>query len=389
MTRSLQIVLAGMLVTLVLGSVHAFSVFLQPLESNLQLPRGDISLVYSIALVSITLAVTVGYRTYGLLAPGWLVSITGLVAAVGLWLAAGAEAWWQLVLGYSFAFGFANGIGYGYCLQLAGFVMAERRGMAMGAVTAAYAVGSILFARLFAWRIEIASVGSALSWLALAVLCACVLAGLVMYHAGARYPAAQSKRSRDNADRALLLRFWFAYLTGVFAGLMAIGHAAGIAQAEVSGFSRLANWAAVTVGCGSALGGFVAGWLVDRWPVSRFLIGLPLLSATGLVGIGMGPGIEWVLALLSVVGFAYGAIIAVYPVAIAHCFGEAGARAYGRVFLAWGLAGLSAPWLAGAIFDWHGDYALSMWFAAVVALLSAGSAALFRLGETGQRLANE
>ena len=389
MTRPLQIVLAGMLVTFVLGSVHAFSVFLQPLETSLQLPRSDISLVYSIALVSITLAVTVGYRFYGALAPGWLVSITGLVAAGGLWLAADAESWWQLVLGYSLGFGFANGVGYGYCLQLAGLVMAERRGMAMGAVTAAYAVGSILFARLFAWRIEIASVGSALSWLALAVLCACVLAALVMYRAGARYPAAPSTRSRDTADRALLLRFWFAYLTGVFAGLMAIGHAAGIAQAEVSGFSRLASWAAVTVGCGSALGGFVAGGLVDRWPVSRFLVGLPLLSAIALAGIGMGSGIEWVLVLLSVVGFAYGAIIAIYPVAIAHCFGEAGARAYGRVFLAWGFAGLSAPWLAGAIFDWRGGYEWSMWFAAVVALLSAGSAALFRLGKTGERLANE
>ena len=385
MSKPAQIVLAGMLVTFVLGSVHAFSVLLEPLETGLLLPRGKISLLYSIALVAITLAVTAGYRLYTLVAPAWLVLCTGLVAAAGLWFAAGASAWWQLVLGYSLAFGLANGIGYGYCLQLAGRVMPERRGVAMGAVTAAYALGSILFARLFSWRIAVDSVGSALAWLSGAVLMACLLAAVVMHLGQARYqltgPTAIAPPQPPG--RGLLWQYWFAYLTAVFAGLMAIGHAVSIARAEGADITGLAGWAAVTVGCGSALGGFVAGWLVDRWPVSRFLVGLPMLSALVLLAILFGSGVEWVLGLLSVVGFAYGAIIAIYPVAIAECFGDAGARAYGRVFLAWGLAGLTAPWLAGVIYDWRGDYRLSIGIAALVALLSAASAALFRLGKAG------
>ena len=72
-TSSAQILLASMLVTFVLGSVHAFSVFLAPLESQLGLPRSQISLIYSFALVAITLSVTLGYRIYSLLSPWWLV----------------------------------------------------------------------------------------------------------------------------------------------------------------------------------------------------------------------------------------------------------------------------------------------------------------------------
>ena len=86
------------------------------------------------------------------------------------------------------------------------------------------------------------------------------------------------------------------------------------------------------------------------------------------------------LALLGCVGFAYGAIIAVYPVAIAERFAEDGARAYGRVFIAWGFAGLVAPWSAGLLYDGYGEYQPAMVIAAVVAILSALGAGAFRLG---------
>ena len=110
------VLLASMLVTFVLGSVHAFSVFLLPLETQLQLPRADISLIYSLALVAITFAVLLGYRIYDK-APAWiLVATSCLLAAGGLMLAANAQSWWQLMFGYSLLFGLANGLGYGFTL---------------------------------------------------------------------------------------------------------------------------------------------------------------------------------------------------------------------------------------------------------------------------------
>ncbi len=370
-----------MLVTFVLGSVHAFSVFIVPIEELLELPRSEISLIYSFALVAITLAVLLGHRVYSLLPAWWLVLTASLVAASGLMLASSATSWWLLFAGYSVAFGFSNGIGYGFSLQLVGRVMPEIKGFAMGAVTAAYAVGSIVFARIFAWRIELVSLESALVTIALAVAGCGTLAAIMLRVAGVSYAVAQADLSHDiPVDKRKVVQFWIAYMASVFAGLMAIGHAAGIALSK-NASTALATLAVIMIGVGSAGGGFVAGWMVDRWPLNRFLVGLPLLSAVALLFISISDSAVVVVALLSLVGFSYGSIIAVYPVAISNCFYERGAEAYGQVFVAWGFAGLVAPWSAGLIYDLHAGYGLAMVIAAVIAIISALCAGIFRLGK--------
>ncbi len=372
-----------MLVTFVLGSVHAFSVFIVPLEKLLELARSEISLIYSFALVAITLAVLLGYRIYTCLPAWWLVFVTCATAAAGLMLASTATNWWLLFFGYSLAFGFSNGIGYGFCLQLVGRVMPEIRGFAMGAVTASYALGSILFAKIFAWRIELASVESALLAIAFALLGCGTVAALMLRSAGASYGNVGIVASPLSValDQRKIVQFWIAYMTSVFAGLMAIGHAAGIVLARNASI-ELATLAAITIGIGSAVGGFLAGWLVDRWPMSRFLVGLPLLSSTALISISISDDALTSVVLLSLVGFSYGSIIAIYPVAISNYFGERGAQAYGQVFIAWGFAGLVAPWSAGLIYDQRAGYELALVIAALIGILSAISAAIFRLGKT-------
>ena len=382
LSRKTLVLLASMLVTGVLGSVHAFSVFIVPFEQLLGLPRSDISLIYSLALVAITLSVLLGYRLYSLVSAWWLIFVTCLIAAAGLVLAASASNWWILVAGYSVAFGLSNGVGYGFSLQLVGRVMPERKGFAMGAVTAAYAVGSIVFAKIFAWRIALASAESALLSLAVAIAGCGIVAAIMLYVARARYGDSKpvTEQKQPTLERRKILQFWLAYMTSVFAGLMAIGHAAGIALTKTDS-AELATLSAIAIGAGSTAGGFLSGWLVDRWPSSRFLVGLPLLSAIVLLGIGVVESATITVELLAVIGFSYGSIIAIYPVVISDYFSALGAQAYGRVFIAWGFAGLVAPWSAGVIYDLYGGYEPAMIIAAVIAVVSAGCARIFRLGE--------
>jgi MFS family permease len=103
---------------------------------------------------------------------------------------------------------------------------------------------------------------------------------------------------------------------------------------------------------------------------------LPLISAAALLALAGIGGPALVLVCLGAVGFAYGAIIAAYPAAIAKLFGPADStRAYGRVFTAWGAAGLAAPWLAGVLFDRSGGYGAALGVAAGLGLVSAVAAA--------------
>ncbi len=358
-----------MLVTFVFGSVHAYSVLIVPLETGLALTRAEVSLVYSLALLAITLAVLFGYRIYAVLPASWLVAFAGIAAAAGLWLAAQAEAWWQLALGYGLLFGFSNGVGYGFCLQLAGAGMPHRRGFAMGAVTAAYAVGSIVFALLLGYTVEAVSAAAALTRLALFVLGGTLLAAFALSRVAARFGGEMAAAAGAPAHRRVW-QYWAAYLAAVFAGLMTIGHAAAIVQA-LPGGAALGTRGAMLTGVGGALGGFVAGYLVDRWPLVRLLAGLPALSALALMLLIPVATATLAVGLLAVVGFAYGAVIAVYPVAIANRFGADGPRVYGRVFTAWGVAGLAAPWSAGAIYDLGSGYTAALAIAAAISALSA------------------
>jgi OFA family oxalate/formate antiporter-like MFS transporter len=163
---------------------------------------------------------------------------------------------------------------------------------------------------------------------------------------------------------------WAAYGCGVAAGLMAIGHAAGIAATQ--GFS---SWvAASTIASANLVGSVLFGWLSDRVSHHSMLTTLPLISAMALIGFSVFLG--QTLTLLGILGFAYGGTIAAYPVAITTLFpGRAGPpHAYGLIFTPWGAAGLLAPWLAGQIYEWAGNYTTALWLAARLSIISVVTA---------------
>ena len=101
------VTLASMVLASVLGSVHAFSVFLEPMENYFQTSRSQVSLTYSFALLSLTVGVLLGHRFYGLLRPAsFSIAVCGLTL-VGTLIAASAthicmvwlRGYWVCLLG--------------------------------------------------------------------------------------------------------------------------------------------------------------------------------------------------------------------------------------------------------------------------------------------------
>ena len=142
-----NISVAGIL-TLVLGTVHGFSVLLEPLESGFDLSRAQASGFYSLALICLTIAVLGSHYLLARFSVVVSAAIACGVAIFGLSIAALAKTAWEFGLGYGVLFGLANGFGYALSLQLAARAYPERRGLAIGAVTALYAVGASFFAMI-------------------------------------------------------------------------------------------------------------------------------------------------------------------------------------------------------------------------------------------------
>ena len=361
----------------VLGSVHAFSVFLEPLEQLYGASRAQISLTYSIALISITLAVSLGPALYARL-PGWgIAALVGIGAIAGILLADAARTVMHLWLGYGVIFGLANGLGYGYGLQIGAQMNPGREGLAMGLITAAYALGATVFPLWLTQTMATGAFGAAMHLLALSNLAAGLFA-LALF-AAFRIRFDQERKAGTAAPEwRQTAGLWLAYGSAVAAGLMAIGHATGIAFDAGLSPALLVAAPMVLAICNMA-GSLSGGWLTDQLDPRPLLVGLPVLSALALAALALGliPG---ALAGLGVIGLAYGAVISVYPAVIARSFGVAvGVLVYGRVFTAWAVAGLGGPWLAGSLFDTTGGYALALWLAAGISLVSAVVALMVRL----------
>ena len=82
------------------------------------------------------------------------------------------------------------------------------------------------------------------------------------------------------------------------------------------------------------------------------------------------------LALASA-ALVYGMFASTIPVEVRRVAGtDDFARTYGRIFTAWGLSGLAAPYVAGLFYDAYGDYSFALNCAAVLSCISACIAAL-------------
>ena len=360
------VLFAVSMVSMALGSIHAFSVFLAPLEIAFGTSRATVSLIYSFGLVFLTATVLFGPTVYSRLQPATIYIWVAFLGAIGAGVASIADGYWLVWVGYSLIFGIANGLGYGFGLQFAARANPNHAGLAMGVVTASYALGAVLAPYGFDLALTFGGFFLAMAALGSVLFVVSIGAAVLVARSGVKYTDTQAARRVTHLPVGLIAMIWVAYGSGVAAGLMAIGHAAGIAA--TAGF---AGWiAAATIAGFNLVGSLLSGWLSDRISHRRILTTLPIIGAAALLALTVLP--EQTLILLGVVGFAYGGTIATYPAAIANLFpGEDGPHAYGRVFTAWGAAGLVAPWLAGQIYDWTGHYTAALWAAAALGILSA------------------
>jgi len=373
--RSGLVVFASSVLALVFGSLHAFSVFLGPLERQFAQPRATVSLTYALALVFLTVGVLMGHRVYALLRPPAMVAAMCLLASLGAALAAAADNLILLWLGYSVLFGWANGLAYGYALQIAAQAVRGRTGGAMALVTAAYGLGAALAPWVFAAAMARGGFSAAMLALGLVLLAVIPLSAGALYRAGVAFESpAMTVPGRLWDGLGAWGRLWLGYGCGVAAGLMALGHASAIVEGAglAAGFALAAP---AVISLSGIPGSILGGWLADRMAHRRLLVAWPVVSALGLFGLAVFAKGMGVLLCLVTIGLAYGALIVVYPAAISSLFGAVPAvKVYGRVFTAWGTAGLVAPWLAGFLYDRLGDYSLAMALAGALSLLSAAVA---------------
>lgn len=375
--RSAAALAAASVVNLPFGTLYAFSVFLKPMETLLGATRAQMSFVFGLATVILTLGMFFAPPLYRRISPAALTVASGLLSAAGLWLAASATSFAQFAIGYGVVFGLGPGVLYIVTQQAVNQSIVKRRGLANGYVVSLYPLGAMLGAPLLGWAIQAHGVRAALAGLGAVVMVACVAAAVLFRTAAIRMRDDSAPESAEaRLDRTFCLLGTVFFLAAA-AGLMVLSQAAAIVQAY-GGAAALAVGATTFITAAVGAARIAGGWLVDHVATARVGMGAHLCSLAGAALLSLLPGPLTAAFGLGLIGIGYGIVSGLTAGGIAHYWHR---NQFGfiasRLYVAWCAAAISLPVLAGALFDRTGGYASAVWIAAAINL--AGVAVSARL----------
>jgi len=369
--RSAAALLAATVANLPFGTLYAFSVLLKPMEAQLGATRAEMSFVFGLATVTLTVGMNVAPQLYRRISPVALALACGASSGAGLWLSASASSFLEFALGYGVLFGPGAGVLFIIGQQAVNQTVISARGLANGYVISLYPLGAMLGAPLLGWAIQASGVRFALTGLALVVLATCSVAAALLRAADIRMRDASPEEAQDRRLGTAFYLLTTVFFLAAAAGLMVLSQAAAIVQAY-GGVTAFAVGATTFITGAVGAARIAGGWLVDHFAAARVGVGAHACSLAGALMLSLVPGPITAAIALGLIGIGYGLVSGLTAGGIAQYWhrNQFGFIA-GRLYIAWCVGAISLPVLAGALFDRTGSYASAVWIAAGLNLAGA------------------
>ncbi|HWA36909.1 MAG TPA: MFS transporter, partial [Burkholderiales bacterium] len=349
---------------------------LRPLEALLGATRAEMSFVFGLATVTLTVGMNVAPRLYGRFPPMALALACGVLSAAGLALAAAATSFAAFAIGYGVLFGPGAGVLFILAQQSVNQTVTTARGLANGYVVSLYPLGAMLGAPLLAGAVQAWGVRAALAGLGVTVLAACACAAALLHVTAIRM--VDTAAAGERADEPLgptFYRLGAVFFLAAAAGLTVLSQAAAIVQAY-GGAAALAVGATTFITGAVGAARIAGGGLVDRFGAARVGIGAHAFSLAGALALAASPAPLVAALALGMIGIGYGIVSGRVAGAIAQYWhrNQFG-RVASRLYIAWCGAAVSLPVLAGWLFDRTASYGPAVWIAAGINVLGAFLAA--------------
>jgi OFA family oxalate/formate antiporter-like MFS transporter len=375
----------GVLMTLALGTLYAWSVFVAPLEKEFGWKRAQTSAVFTVAAVVFAAALLLGGRFQDRFGPFW-VSITGsLLFTLSFFLFSYTSSLYFLYLVYGVLGGIGTGFGYGVVVPVMAKWFPDRIGLAIGLALAGFGSGSAVFGSFanlvlfprFGWRASCVILGGI--FLVMTMTGAFLLRNPIITRNAAESNSALSAAfARNQFTPGEVLRtpafylLWLGFGLGSTAGLMVISQLIPFANSQGVASATLATLGLVVGALGNVSGRILSGWLSDilgRLNTLRVVLAISCVAMPALYWVGAHLAALYVLIYL--VYFSYGAQASVIPSTVSDFWGTryAGTN-YGSIFTAWGFAGILGPTLGGVLFDKYRNYGVAFYTAAGLAVVA-------------------
>ncbi|MDE2904708.1 MAG: OFA family MFS transporter, partial [Acidobacteriota bacterium] len=324
--------IGGVLMNLALGVIYAWSVFVAPFDADFGWTRTEVSVVFTIAILSVGSWFVVAGFLQDRFGPQKVAAFGGILYALGFFLASQTESLIWLYVTFGAIAGAGNGFGYAIPIPVCSKWFPDRRGLAVGLVVGGYGAGSGIYGPLAReWLIPTYGWQGTMQISAVIFLAMTLVAAYLLKNPPAGYrpptpaaapaaggaPKAAAPATGHDFTTAEMVRtptfyfLWVAYCLGAAAGLMVIsqlvpvGAAAGLGAAAALG---------LTIGAVGNTGGRVlSGWMSDTFGRLNTLRIMVLLSAAALPLFPLFAGqVVLFYLLLVVIYYCYGTLLSVF-----------------------------------------------------------------------------
>ena len=384
----------ALLISLVMGMLYAFSIFIGPLENTFGWARHETAMTFSLVMVFFSLGMLTSGNVMARLGSGKTVSAGGLLAASGFILASFTPNLYVLYLGYGVMGGY--GIGLSNMVPTAVLIrwFPDKRGLATGLLTMALAFGTFFLGVQLAGRL-VGIYGWAATFRVIAGVFLLVVAcgGLLLKFPQPGYIPANWTPPAGQADiwgysRANVLKTVVCWIVCLWAlciqmgGMMIISHI--VPYAVEQGVSRPNALLAMGIfAIANGVGRLFFGWLNDKFGLKPAMVLDSAFMGGGLAGMVylVGPvGYPGLLMAVCLAGMAFGGAIPMLVLTSNTFFGPKHfPKNYGFFCLPGGMVGgLLGPVIGGYIQTTTGSYTVAMLSAAALAALGVVIAALLK-----------
>ena len=374
----------AVLMTLALGTLYAWSVFVAPLEREFGWKRAQTSAVFTLATVMFAASLLLAGKLQDRFGPFWI-SVTGsILITLSFFLFSYTSNLYFLYFFYGVLGGVGTGFGFGSVVPVMAKWFPDRVGLAIGLALAGFGSGSAVFG-LFANLVLFPRFG----WRTSCTILAAIF--LVMTMTGAfllkNPPDLQESATRDSLLTKIprhqftpgeVLRtpafylLWFGFGLGSTAGLMVISQLIPFANSQGISSTTLATLGLVVGAFGNVSGRVLSGWLSDmmgRLNTLRVVLAMSCVAMPALYW--AGANLTALYVLIYFVYSGYGAQASVIPTTVSDFWGtrHAGTN-YGTLFTAWGFSGMLGPTIAGVLFDRFKNYGVAFYAAGALAVVA-------------------
>jgi MFS transporter, OFA family, oxalate/formate antiporter len=381
--RRWPIVVGGFLLNMSLGTFYSISAFLLPIEKEFGWSRAQTSLATTIGFVMISFWFVVGGYLQDRKGPRLVAAIGTVLFSLGFFLASEIHSLTMLYLAIGLCVGAGNGFAYVVPMAVGSKWFPDKRGLIVGLMVGGYGAGSGVFGPMASKAIEIIGWRDTFRAFSIIFFLVMLLATYLVrnppagYRPGGWSPSPGKRAPLPDADvrTSQMIRLpkfwalWAAYCLGTTAGLMVISQLVPFVRGAGHG-PAVAAFAIVVGAVGNTAGRIFSGWVSDHIGRLRTLCIVLLISAVAMPVLFLSR--EHTVALyltLGLVYYCYGTQLSVYASTSADFYGTKfiGLN-YGILILAWGVAGIIGPVIAGYVYVTLGEYRWAFFVAGTVSL---------------------